>query len=262
MDGHPNVGYVFCPGFGVRDGIETRVLGRYSARWDRDRIIPGATLLRKLLRSNFVLTPSGLVRRECYSGSACFRGDMPWVGDWYLWCLFALHYDVGYLAENMVCSREQHAMSMTQKLTRESQDRLDACAAEEISIPWLIRSKAHEIGNRRIERMSLGSRTYICSNDFLETDYRGSSRFMNFPLFEESLRDHASSEAERDFVRARVYDNIGNECYWRRELVLAKKFYRAALRRNPWMGAVLIKSLLLSVGRPGDYIRRTILSFR
>ena len=225
----------------------------FHARWDRDRILPGHALLKKLLRSNFVLTPSGMVRRECYAGISLFRLDLPWVGDWYLWCLFALYHDVGYLAEHMLCYREQHASSMTEKLTQESQDKLDACAVEEISVPWLIRSKAREMRNRRIERECLTSVAHTYARTIASERYRQSSRFMNFSSFERSLTEYTASHVERDFVRARVYAEVGNHCYWRRELSSAKKFYRAALRRDPWMGAVITKRLLLSLGRPGDF---------
>ncbi len=76
---------------------------------DRDRIFPGHALLKKLLRANFVLTAAGMVRRECYEKVSFFPLDMPWCGDWYLWCVFALHYDVAYFAEPMVCYRKHAA---------------------------------------------------------------------------------------------------------------------------------------------------------
>jgi tetratricopeptide (TPR) repeat protein len=81
---------------------------------------------------------------------------------------------------------------------------------------------------------------------------------MNFELLEDSLRHNTSSETERDWVRSRVYESVGNEYYWQGDLTLAKKFYQMALKKNPWRASVYIKRLLLSLGKQGDYLRRTI----
>ncbi len=259
LDRQPNVGYVFCPGFAVRDGVDTRELGCYSQRGDRDRILPGHVLLKKLLGGNFVLAPSGLVRRECYDKISVFPLNMPWCGDWYLWCLFALYYDVGYFAEHMLCYREHHALSMTTTLIRE---KLEACAAEEISVPWLIRKKAQEAGYSRLMKESLFAAACTYARVLASERYRISGSFMNFEEFEDSLRQNTTSETERNWVRARVYENVGNEYYWQGDLTLAREFYGKALRKNPWRVAVHIKRLLLSLGKRGDYVRRTILSFR
>lgn len=259
LDKHPKVGYVFCPGLGVRDRVETRVLGRYSARGDCDRIISGHILLKKLLRGNFVLTPSGMVRRECYDSISHFPVNMPWAGDWYLWCLFALYYDVGYFAEPMLCYREHHDLSMTSKLLGDS---LDANAIEEIAISWDIKRKAQEGGFSRIEKRCLSGVAHSYARAMASERYRESSFFMNFELMEESLQRNTPSETERNWVRSRVYTNVGNQYYWQGNLASAKKFYQVALDKNPCMIATYIKRLLLSLGKRGDQIRKTLLSFR
>jgi glycosyltransferase involved in cell wall biosynthesis len=259
LDKHPNVGYVFCPGFGVRDGVETRVLGRYSQHGDCDRIIRGHVLLSTLICSNFVVTPSGLVRRNCYEKISLFPLNMPWCGDWFLWCLFALYHDVAYFAEPMVCYREHHTLSMTSKLTRE---RLDACAAEEVAIPWIIRGKAQEEGYSRVAKQCLSGAAQTHARTLVSDRFRESRFFMNIEIVEDSIRRNITDEAERNWVRARVYEKMGNEYYWQRELASAKQFYQLALKNNPWMVAVHTKRLLLSLGKPGDYLRRTILSSR
>jgi len=259
LDNHPNVGYVFCPGFGVRDQIETRVLGSYSNRGDNDRIIPGHVLLKKLLRGNFVLCPSGMVRRECYDNVSFFPLTMPWAGDWYLWCLFALYYDVGYFAEPMLCYREHHDLSMTTKLTQES---LEGCAAEEVSIPWIIRKKAIDGGYTNVAKECLSAVAESYARIIASERYRGSSSFMNFEVLEESLRRYDSSETEKNWVRARVYESVGNEFYWQGDSTSANRFYQMALNKNPWMIAVHTKRLLLPLGKHGDNLRRILLSFR
>lgn len=259
LDNHPSIGYVFCPGFGVQNQIETRILGRYSDRGDKDRILAGHVLLKKLLRGNFVLCPSGMVRRECYDRVGLFPLNMPWAGDWYLWCLFALYYDVGYFAEPMLCYREHHHLSMTTKLAQES---LDECAAEEVSIPWIIRKKAIDSGYTKIAKECLSAVAESYARIIASPRYRESRSFVNFEALEESLRQHTSSETEQNWVRARVYESVGNEFYWQGDLESAKRFYQTAIKKNPWMASVYLKLLLLALGKRGDYLRRAILSFR
>jgi hypothetical protein len=85
---------------------------------------------------------------------------------------------------------------------------------------------------------------------------------MNFARFEKSLEQNAAREADRRLVRARVLDGIGNEHYWAGQPALARQKYWDAIAMNPWMISVHVKALLLSMGRPGDWIRKTILSYR
>lgn len=255
LDKHPNVGYVFCPGAGVRDGVETRILGRYSQHGERDRIVPGHFFLSTLICSNFVMAPSGLVRRNCYEKISLFPLNMRWCGDWFLWCLFALYCDVAYFAEPMVCYREHHTLSMTSKLTRES---LDDCAAEEISVPWIIKRRAEESGFFRVAKECLSGVAQTYARTFVNERYRESSLFMNFELLEDSLRQNTTDEVERNWVRSQLYERIGNECYWQRELASAKQFYQMALKSNPWMVQVHTKRVLLSLGKTGEYLRKII----
>ena len=183
---------------------------------------------------------------------------MPWCGDWYLWCLFALHYDVGYFAEPMVCYREQHVLSMTHKLMKE---KLDACA-EEIRIPWSIRKEALKLGYLRVAQKCLGAVAHSYARAIASERYRTSSYSMNFKLVEESLRRNTTGQTEREWILARVYASVGNEYYWQGEMALAKNFYERALKREPWMVDVQIKKLLLSFGRQADYVRKMLLSLR
>lgn len=257
MDAHPRVGYVFCPGYGVRDGVETTLLGRLREHRDRDRVLSGEALLKKLLWGNFVLTPSGMVRRQCYEQLGAFPLDLPWCGDWYLWCLFALHHDVGYFAQPMVCYREQHALSMTDKLTRES---LDACGAEEIRVSWRIHEHAQRLGRQRVLTHTLAGLAHTYARTIAGARYRDASTYMNFEWMEASLKQHAGDEAQRARIRTRVHAEVGNECYWRRDLVSARRHYLKALAMEPWALSVASKALLASFGRPGEYLRRTIVS--
>jgi len=257
FDAHPNVGYSICPGYGVHNGVETEYLGYYAVRGDRDRIIPGHVLLKKLLRSNFVLCASGMVRRECYEKISLFPLDMPWCGDWYLWCLFAIHYDVAYFAEPMVCYRK-HDLSMTNTLWQKS---AVTCCEEETAVPWGVKRKADEAGARDVSRECLDAVGQVYARNIASKRY-GVSGSLTLEQFEESLRKNCASEAERARVRARVYAGMGNEYYWQADLALAKKYYQTALQKDPWMLSICMKRLLLSFGKRGDDLRKTILSFR
>lgn len=258
MDKHPDVGYVFCPGFGVRDGIETRLLGRFSNRRDQDQIITSYVMLKKLLQGNFVLTPSGMVRRECYEKITYFPLNMPWAGDWYLWSIFALYNDVGYFAEPMLCYREHHEHSMTYDRLRNS---LDENCAEEIEISWNIRMKAQEKGSSRLDKLCLNGVAHTYARAIASERYRESSFFMNFEFLEKSLGQYALSETQRDWIRAQVYASVGDERYWHGDLASTKKFYQRAIEKNPLTVTIYLKMLLLFLGKSGDFLRKAIFSF-
>jgi glycosyltransferase involved in cell wall biosynthesis len=259
LDRNPKIGYVICPGLGVRDGVETRVLGAYGSNKDRDRIIPGRDFLKRLLHSNVVLTPSAMVRRECYEKVSFFPENMPWAGDWFLWCLFALYYDVGYFADHMLCYREHHDLSMTHILSRE---RLEACAAEEISIPWFVRKRALEARLAKIAKECLGGVADTYGRIMASERYLQAGCAMDFRQIETSIRQHITSESDINWVCARVWASGANYLYWQGELGLARKYYDEALRRNALMPSVHLKRLLLTLGKQGDKIRKAILSSR
>lgn len=259
MDADKNIGYVFCTGYGVREGVETEHLGQLQGRGDRDRVLPGQVLLKKLLSGNFVLTPSGMVRRECYDKVSKFPLDMPWCGDWYLWCLFALHYDVGYFAEPMVCYRQQHSLSMTEKLTGE---RLEACALEEIRVPWAIREQALRMGRHDVAGLCIDALADTYARTLAGQRYLSHGGSVDFAMMERSLQQQPIDESQRDRIRARVYATVGNKCYWRHDVATAKRFYKLALAKAPWRASLWLKLLLTSLGRPGHYLRRSILSVR
>lgn len=252
------VGYAFCPGYGVLKGQETQLMGRYPAQPERDCVLPGHRLLTDLLQWNFVLAASGLVRRDCYEKLGAFPLDMPWAGDWYLWCLFALHYDVAYFSEPMVCYR-QHELSMTNKLFKEN---VATCVEEDVRIPWTIKKKADEAGFQSVSRDCLDAVASVYAKNIATQRYGMSNPSLTLDEFEESLCRNTSSNQERERVRARVYAGIGNEYYWQKDFGGAKQFYSRGLRKDPFMLPVLAKRLLLSFGKPGRKLRDSLLSSR
>jgi glycosyltransferase involved in cell wall biosynthesis len=267
LDRDSKVGYTFCPAVGVINGIETGLL-EWSVYGNRDRIVNGQVLLKKLLRINIIAAASAMARRECYERISFFplnvvwAGvplDLVWGGDWYLWCLFALYSDVGYFAEPMVCYRE-HNLSMTSILM---QGNVENCSAPDVAVPWMIRRKADEAGWRHVSRSCLSAAANEYARSIGTLMRYGTSKWsMSLEQFEESLSRNSPSEMERKWVRARVHAGIGDQYYWRGELQLAKQFYLAGLRKDPWMAKVVAKWFLVSIGDPGAYLRRTIRSFR
>ena len=269
MEAHPNIGYAFCPGVGVRDGREAKVLD-YSMYGDHDQIVRGHVFLRQLLRYNMVLAASAMARRECYETISFFpldvvwagqSIDMVWGGDWFLWCMFALLYDVAYFAEPMVCYRE-HALSMTNTVT---QERLENCAAADIAVLWIVGRKARDLGLPRVARDCLHAVATEYARHCVSKEYRWldrrSTSSMTLDEFEGSLCRSTENEKERDWIRARVAAAMADSLYARGNSTSARRLYLAALQKDPGMVRVYAKLLLLLVGRPGAHLRKLLTSW-
>jgi glycosyltransferase involved in cell wall biosynthesis len=270
MEEHPNVGYTFCPGIGVRDGKESEFLD-YSAYGNCDRIVSGHVFLRRLIGGNIILTPSAMVRRECYEKISFFPLgvvwnnipiDMVWGGDWYLWCVFALFFDVGYFAEPMVCYRE-HSLSMSNSFTKE---KIENSAASDLAVLWMVRQKANESGLQNLSRDCLGAIAHEYSRQCVSKEYtwmgRSSTWSITIDQFEDSLCRCIESESERNWVRARVFTGMADRLYWRGDLPSTRKFLLAGLRKDPRMAKAYVKLLLMSLGKQGEYLRRILRSLR
>ena len=267
MDKHPNIGYTFCPGVGVRDGQETAVLD-YSTYGKRDRLVNGHVFLKALFTHNLVVAASAMARRECYEQVSLFplddvwagsNIDLGWNGDWYLWCAFALFFDVGYFAEPMVCYRE-HDLSMTNVVTR--QENIERCAGAEIAMLWMIRQKAKEAGLERISKACLLALGQEYAQHGASKPCGRSTSCISVRQFEESLCRNTESETERNCIRARFAAGIGDSVWLRGDRQTAKKMYIVSLQKDPRMAKVYAKLLLLLLGRPGQYIRTLLRSLR
>jgi glycosyltransferase involved in cell wall biosynthesis len=267
MEAHPRVGYTFCPGMGVTNGKETGVLD-YSTYGNRDRVIAGRVFLQKLSHNDLVVAPTAMARRECYEKISFFPINPVWAGvpidliwgsDWYLWCLFALHHDVGYFAEPMVCYRE-HDLSSTSIITKENN--IENCFDAEIAVRWKIKQKADEAGFREVSRKCLQSVVLEYARHLTTKQYRSSASTITMTQFEESLCKNTASEKERDWIRGRVFAEMAARLHNRGDFGSARKFYQAATHIDPWMIKVQAKKLLLSMGRPGEYLRRSLQRFR
>lgn len=251
MERHPEVGYVFSPGVKVIGGREIKTID-YSQHGDSDAIFDGRKFLSKFVRENTIVAASGLVRKECYDKISVFPLDMPWGGDWYLWAIFAFSYDVGYLAEPMVCYRE-HELSMTNKLMAED---IAHCSAEDIRMPWLFKRKAEEAGYDQLKWDCLDSAAYDYARRIAAKRYRAATTTLTVDEFDQSLRNHTTDPREREYVRSRVYLYVADEYFWRGESSLARRFYGASLLRRFWVPTVWAKWLLALSGGLGTAIRK------
>lgn len=258
---HPEIGFVFCPGMGLRANEETNLLGSCG---DVDAVLPGRQFLHeKLLERNFILAASGMVRKRMYIEHGGFPLDLPYAGDWYLWCLFSLHGDVGYLAEPMVCYRD-HDLSMTRILSADGVRRL---LSDGFAVRWRIARAAERTG---CDGLAAKACDLLVENyaHFLaggdpgalrgdEETERGVEPVHLSPAdVEQSVLRHAdvASTGLRVLTRSLVLG--GDLALQRGDRPLAASLYSAALRSKPSSLEALSKSVLLRLGSVGDVLRR------
>ena len=266
LDQNPRVGYVFCPGMGVINGHETEIVD-YSRYGNRDRIVSGHTFLETILNSSFVLAPSAMARRECYLKVSLFpvnkvlNGtpiDFVWGGDWYLWCVFALFFDVAYFYEPMVCYRE-HELSSTSVTTRQNTEN---CGLADIAVPWMVKHNAEGAGCLNVYKTCLHAVAKEYGRQLAGKEYRSATWAISLDQFEQSLRKNTKSETERKWIRARAYATAADRYFFRGDITSAKQFYRASLKTDPMMVKVYAKLILLSLGKVGDVVQVKSAHFR
>jgi hypothetical protein len=253
MEANRKIGFTFCPAVSVVNGRETDVL-EYSRYEKVDRTIDGRRFVHDLLKHNFVVAASALVRRECYEtvGRFPLEPGMEWSGDWYLWCAFALTYDVAYFAEPMVCYRA-HALSMTSTLS--SEENLHRCSGGDLAVPFKLRSYARELGLQQVTDECLNA----IANEYVQQcktkKYQASVWSLSLPAFEISLQKNILSEKERDHIRARVLDGLGDSLWAGGQRSRAQESYLASTKIKPLKVKPYLKLLLVSIGVPGNHAR-------
>lgn len=249
MEKQPSVGYLFCPAVGVLNGAETRVIHSHGSH---DAIFKGREFLMRLLNANSVVAASGMARKECYERGGYFPLDMPWGGDWYLWCLFALHYDVAYLAEPLVNYRT-HELSMTNLLTNHDPK---ACANDDLLLYWRLMRKAAEANCASVADRCRHMIAYEYARSMVSARYENTARAEQ--ECEESIIQLSSNPAEARAIRARFYACTGDRLFWVNNLNRAVCYYALALKLDPWSPKTWAKRLLLRFGRVGLKSREMI----
>jgi glycosyltransferase involved in cell wall biosynthesis len=254
MEEHPEVGYVFCSAVGLQNAQETGLLD-YSSIGDRDTILDGREfLLTKLLGTGCIVAPTVMVRKECYEKISVYALDMPHQGDIYLWCLFALRYNVAFFSEPMVSYR-RHDMGMEVTLKRKDPGIL---FADNLAVLWRTKRAAEQAGlaavaARCCDRLVEFYR-YRLETKVFDTSTYGITR----EEFERSLRSNASNSQEIRKIRAKVYAGLGDRYYRQKQFESALQLYAEGLFLNVWTPELWLKYGLLRLGAGGIRFREGI----
>jgi glycosyltransferase involved in cell wall biosynthesis len=255
FEGNPGVGYVCCPALKLQDGVETIVEGVLRRH---DKVYDGKDFLKTLLKGNCIIAASGMVRRACYDTCGSFPLDLPYAGDWLLWCLFALHYRVAYFSEPMVNYRA-HELSMTNYLM--SHD--SALALREgFPVLWRVRKQAQQAGANDIVRECEIRLARLYGMHLVGGKYGSWTYGMTEEELEASLVQETISGADQDWIRARAWETVGDSSFKRNDFTTARAYYRRALHYDSWMANVWAKQLLLGTGDFGVFLARLLLTLR
>jgi glycosyltransferase involved in cell wall biosynthesis len=141
MERNPGVGYVFCRAIEVQGSKEVSVI-QWTNCGKENRVWNGHSFLKRLIRQNCIVMSSAMVRKECYDKVGLFPLDLPHACDWYLWCVFALHYQVAYLSDPMVFFRI-HEESLTTVFNQ--RDNL-TCVVDKLHVLWRVACQAELVG--------------------------------------------------------------------------------------------------------------------
>lgn len=250
LEEHPQVGYAFCSGYCLDGDRETQII-QSSLYRQEDGIFRGREFLLDLLKGNFVLAASGMARKECYERVSYFPEDMPYAGDWYLWAIYAAHYDVAYFAEPMVDYRV-HDLSMSTIMSKKD---TAAIFNDYVGVPTRMRHEGERLRDAAIVkrcRETVTNQYAICLSSRVVRDQRTK---ISLQEFESSLARFTESPEEQRDIRWRVFCGAGDHCCWQQEYEDSARFYRLALGIRPFLPTVWLKLLLLKSGRFGAWLR-------
>jgi glycosyltransferase involved in cell wall biosynthesis len=251
MEEHPEVGYSFCAGYAMNDHEETRVIPSSVYR-QQEGIFPGREFLLDLLKGNFILAASGMARKECYEKVSYFPEDMPYGGDWYLWCVYALNFDVAFFAEPMVNYRV-HDLSMSTVLAQKD---MRTIFADIIELPARMRREGERIGDAAIVARCRETVIGQYAECLASKEIRDRKSRITLDEFEESLARFAPSRQEQQEIRCRVFCLAGDRFCWQQELQESASMYRRALVIKPFMPEIWLKLALLKSGNLGAKVRQ------
>jgi hypothetical protein len=179
---------------------------------------------------------------------------MPYAGDWYLWCIFALHYDVAYISEPMII-RRLHERNITKFYENKG---FRIYMENLLAVPWQMKIQAESNGLRNIARLChkaiIAEYSAQLSDDY--THMRPAT--IGWEEFEESLHNYASNLMEGKDIRARTLAILGDRYYWENALLPACEHYRRSLQESPWMVSVYAKYALLCTGSLGIRMRAAL----
>jgi hypothetical protein len=153
-----------------------------------------------------------------------------------------------------------HDLSFTSNLTQHESIR--RCVAADIAVPWMIKQKADEFGLREVSSYCLYGIARAYGAHLASKQYRSSTSTMTVGEFEDSLCRSTNSELERNWIRARAFEAMGDTLFGRGDLAAARALYMRALRGDWRIVKVWAKLFFLLLGPVGRYLRRFIIRFR
>jgi glycosyltransferase involved in cell wall biosynthesis len=250
MERNPEAGYVFCPAMKIENGDETDLV-QWSEHGDKDLVFRERSFLRKLALNNCVAAPTGMVRKLCYDRLGAFPLNLPNSGDWYLWCLFALYYDVAYLAEPMVFYRV-HTDNMSLQFKRTNPRII---LEDNFAVRWAIMRGLEENGLMREAAFWKDAIATYYANLVACNLYESTIYHLSWDECEGSVLRHARDGQERTEILGRVSVALADQCYRRSDFSRAREFYWQGLRRREWSIRTWMKYLLFYLGPVGMQCR-------
>ncbi|BCS54970.1 glycosyltransferase [Geobacter sp. SVR] len=255
LEGHPEVGFVCCPVIKLEDGVEKELL-QYSVLASHDIVFEGKQLLKRLLHWNPIAAPAAMARKECYTGVSLFPSDLPYAGDWFMWCAFALHYDVGYFAEPMVNYRH-HSLSLTNIFKERD---LDLLFYNDLAVLSRISSMARQMGNNDIVAQCGQVLLAKCMHRFWGKE--GKFHEVKCSEIEEVLNHEELNPYDRERLGIRIYVELADHCYTAFYTREARGFYLNALRKKWLLPEVWLKFAFLCLGSIGRKMRALMSGIR
>jgi len=250
MDKHRGVGYIFSPAISLRTGEDSGVMG-WTVYADKDAILRGHKFLTEIMNGNYVASPTGMVRKVCYDTVSLFPLDLHHTGDWYLWCLFALHFDVAYLSEPMIYYRT-HGENMSLALRRID----ERIVRDQVNLArWKLRTKAHEAGARAIVRQLDNMLGNKYANQIAQRIYHQDPAGPTVEEFEAVLKANVADVRGQRRIRASMYGDLGDQAYRAGNIGDARLNYAMSLEQDRLQPVVWIKQFLLRLGKFGISVR-------
>ena len=255
LDSRQEVAFVFCPVMKFR---ETGEFALYGSCGEVDQVFKGKEfLLRWLYHGNIVPAPAGLARKTAWQRAGLFPLDLPFAGDWYLWCAFALDGDVGYFAEPMVSYRD-HELNMTKFF----KERANLLMDDEFRVLWRMIVLAEGKGDAELVA---GARQAVAANYAYRVVARAKDPEaigLTLEEFQESLRQQHCPADLKSECEALVFTGLGDHFAASGDSPRAASFYSEALRRDRGDLRSVAKYALARGGKLGSMVRKAASAVR
>jgi hypothetical protein len=188
-----------------------------------------------------------MVRRVCYEKHGAFPLDLPYAGDWFLWCLFAVYYNVAYCAEPMVNYR-RHELSMTNYLMSQ---RRRLTLKEGFVVLWRIETEARRLGDTEMIKECHRRLTSLYASHLVGWEIDGSRYCISVLELENSLHEQALTPAEKKWIQARIWTLAGDRSLRLRNVSAAREYYVRALLCDRRSVSLRARRLLTRTGNRG-----------